>query len=97
VKIVEQSAQKGKENCMPDKINGVPVEILKEVDKQLALFKEGERIASRQKIVPFGLEILLWDIAETLNWEVTDDEILQVIKVYQGFLDNGGTIDFTKE
>lgn len=88
---------------MPDKINGVSIETLKEVDKQLALFKEGERIATRQKLqgIPKTLEELATEIVlEILIWNsrrTKKEIVMEVIKVYQGFLDNGGSIDFTKE
>lgn len=76
-----------------------------EVDQQLALFKEGEKLAYYSKInPPFTFDDVAWRIADCINGRLsynTEEEniriIKDIIKVYQGFLDNGGQIDFTKE
>jgi hypothetical protein len=68
-----------------------------ELDRQLALFKEGERIAAMWKIHPCRLDDISDNIAHAVNWRVSSEAIKDIIKVYQGFLDNGGAIDFTKE
>ena len=89
---------------MSDKINGVSTETLKEVDRQLALFKEGEKIAFyvKQRGV-ITLEEVAHEIMQSIDfwrWCYVEDEeykaIKEAIKVYQGFLDGGGEIDFTK-
>lgn len=90
---------------MSDKINGVSTEILKEVDRQLEPFKEGEKLAHYASVRgTYTLNELAHDIllcSDFFRWNNVEDEeykaIEEVIKVYQGFLDNGGVIDFTKE
>lgn len=65
--------------------------------EQLALFKEGEKIATQQRIIGISsLKEVAEDIMLVLNWEIGSMSVEKVIKVYQGFLDNGGQIDFTK-
>jgi hypothetical protein len=70
--------------------------------KQLALFKEGEKLGYWQQIQSrFTLEELAHEIVIIVGYHYKDEEaykyVEKVIKVYQGFLDNGGVIDFTKE
>ena len=69
--------------------------------EQLAFFKEGEKIAARSKLQgTMAVEDLADCIMlEVINWysiKTKKQIVMQVIKVYQGFLDGGGEVDFTK-
>ena len=75
-----------------------------EQDKHFqSLFREGEKLATTQKIVgSLSFDEIAKSIVNAVNctsFYFEDEEYLAVkdiLRVYQGFLDNGGKVDFTE-